>query len=71
MERCISLCTTTAIRPGRPWTDRIEGPIKIGLQGFEVALRAKQALIEAQRELEERDPGADDDLAQVQADGPD
>ena len=39
---------------------RIEGTIKVGIQGFEVALRAhheaRQALVEAQREVEETDP---------------
>jgi hypothetical protein len=39
---------------------RIEGTIKVGVQGFEVALRAhheaRQALVEAQREVQESDP---------------
>jgi hypothetical protein len=35
---------------------RIEGRVKLSLQGFEFALRARHALVEAQREVEERDP---------------
>jgi hypothetical protein len=35
---------------------RIDGTVKLGLQGFEFALRARQALDEAEREVEQRDP---------------
>ena len=35
---------------------RIEGTVKVGLQGFEVALQARQALVEAQHEVEATDP---------------
>lgn len=35
---------------------RIDGTVRLGLQGFEFALRARQALDEAEREVEQRDP---------------
>jgi hypothetical protein len=35
---------------------RIEGTVKVGLQGFEVALRARQALLDRQQEVEATDP---------------
>jgi hypothetical protein len=35
---------------------RIEGTIKVGVQGFEFALRARQALVELQQETEATDP---------------
>jgi hypothetical protein len=37
-------------------TARIEGTVKVGLQGFEFALQARQALVEAQHEVEASDP---------------
>jgi hypothetical protein len=35
---------------------RIEGTVKVGLQGFELALRARQALLDARHEVEATDP---------------
>ena len=55
---------------GLAW--RVEGTVKVGVQGFELALRAREALIEARQQAEERDPEEakrlDEQVAQIDAD---